>query len=110
MKETLNIRLTNHSQKNLSLEIKTEENIIQGDVFMSDLENRVTTLNRKVSPPGTWWYQLQRKISEDESNELHMDLMPGFKITWNYDQELVPEIYEYAEYKRLIYFNIPDQF
>ena len=33
----------------------------------------------------------ERSISEDEINSITPDMMPGFRLTWSYNEELVPD-------------------
>ena len=78
---------------NITLYIEVEKNIQQElDEFYSDNElDTVSTLNRTESPPGSFkWYVLRRDISEDAVKDLQMDHMPGFRLTWYYNQELEP--------------------
>ena len=63
------------------------------DTFFSDNEQpAVITLNRTKSPPGSnKIYALRREISEEAVKDLQIDLMPGFRLTWHYNEELVPD-------------------
>ena len=75
----------------VTLYIEVEKNIKpEFDQFWSDNEiPEVITLNRIESPPGdNKLYQLRRDISEDAVKDLQMDLMPGFRLTWYYNEKL----------------------
>ena len=79
---------------NITLYIKVEKNIQpELDQFWSDIEDtEVITLNRTEAPPGSQkGYVLRREISEDAVKDLQMDLMPGFRLTWYYNQQLEPD-------------------
>ena len=56
------------------------------------------------------WFEIDRTMSAAEVNELEMDLMPGFRITWFYgeDQDHHENVYDYdngdgelSDFKRL---------
>ena len=93
-KYTITIRppTNNQSIGNLSLFINVESNMMEGfDKFWSDNEIPVTTLHRNITPSGAnLFYIFERKISEDELNDIHMDSMPGFRITWHYNKLVQP--------------------
>ena len=65
------------------------------ELLYSESENPVTTLNITKSPPGPGdfgkYFNFERKISETELNELQMDSIPGFRLQWNYNQEVMPD-------------------
>ena len=81
---------------NITLYINVEKNtVLEFDKFWSDNESHVLSLNRTITPPGLHkGYALTRRMSEDDISELQMDLMPGFRLTWNYNQELKPTKHE----------------
>ena len=35
-------------------------------------------------------YALERDISADDINQLHMNQMPGFKLEWHYNENVGP--------------------
>ena len=79
---------------NITLYISIYKNIQpELDMFYSNDElTGVTILKRTESPPGSWKsYSLRREISEDALQDLQMDLMPGFRLTWHYSEELEPD-------------------
>ena len=67
-----------------------------------------TSLSRAVSPPGSYkWYALQRKITEDGVNDLQVDLMPGFRLTWHYNKDIDPVYYQSKlrnKFQRYVYY------
>ena len=75
---------------NVTLYLNIGNNVLhQFDSFSSSFAQPETELSRVVSPPDSpKYYALKRKISEDEINELQMDLMPGFRLEWHYNKEL----------------------
>ena len=35
--------------------------------------------------------ELDRKVSADDINNMDLDMMPGFRLTWNYNKHVEPE-------------------
>ena len=75
---------------NVTLNLNVESNVLnQFESFSSSFARPETKLSRAVSPPdSSKYYALTRKISEDEIDELEMDLMPGFRMEWYYNRKL----------------------
>ena len=76
----------------MSLYINVEKNILRGfDALYYDKRYSVSTISRNITitpAVGSTVYALQRKISEDEMEDVKMDLMPGFRLKWNYSEEV----------------------
>ena len=51
--------------------------------------------------------QLDRKVSKDEIRDMKLDMMPGFRFTWNYDKHLEPEAYYRNEVKTTEFVKYP---
>ena len=75
---------------NITLYIQVEKNIKQElDHLWSNKETKgVKVLNRTESPPGDMQYAYRREISVSAIKDLQMDLMPGFRLTWHYNEKL----------------------
>ena len=84
-------------QNNTSLHINIEKNLVQGvDRFYDRYENPVTTLNRTITnsyPNSMKWYSinLKRQMSEDNIDDIKMDIMPTFRLSWHYSDFFSPQ-------------------
>ena len=98
--------------KSISLHFEIETNfmhefdrIFDGEKYSSD--GNITI--KEYSPPESKQYvSIERRISGDHLNELELITMPGVRIKWYYNEELVPASYtkyneetnSYSEFKR----------
>ena len=55
----------------------------------------ITIFSRNITPPkplykNAPWFdiRLQRSLSKEEINQVKQDFMPGFMVSWNYNQHL----------------------
>ena len=85
--------------ENVTLEIKVENNMIHGvDNFFDFFDTfhaHNTSFTRKFNPPKSkQWFQLYRKIPKNDLNELKLDVIPGFRIKWYYNDSLKPEYFD----------------
>ena len=81
--------------KNVSLYIKIEKNTLPGsDVFYGQGGMPVTSsVNQTITPPGTGtWFALKRDIVDEDMNDVQMELMPGFRLEWYYNEYLYSDI------------------
>ena len=73
----------------LTLHVEIDKNLIEGidDAFgmCSDAKTSCTKQFKHVEPMK--WFEIDRTMSAAEVNELVMDLMPGFRITWFYGED-----------------------
>ena len=75
--------------KNVTLFVKVEKNLLKGFDSLFTRNDKLTT---SISPPNSnHWVIYQRKISKDGINDINMELMPGFRLEWYYNEELVPD-------------------
>ena len=44
-----------------------------------------------VTDTGSYYIKLDRKVSIDDIRKMNFDMMPGFQVSWNYDEVSEPE-------------------
>ena len=68
-------------------------NLTEYEEFYDTVENDISILTRKISPPGTkkrFIYSM--KISKDDLKNVQANLMPGFKLKWFFTHYNYPSI------------------
>ena len=87
---------------NLTLDIIVEKNLLHGyDVIFSTYDRSGVTLNQTITSPGPGtFYALKRKIPEESLQDLRLDLMPGFRMQWNFNEAQDPCYGQYPTYVR----------
>ena len=98
LKEVENVTLTFKIYKNTIIEFRQNDQItffntvVDPDekYFQKNFTNTKTSYNTYTfSSPMTSAYEiiLERKVSQIDINNLKLQKMPGFRLTWNYDSE-----------------------
>ena len=61
------------------------------------IDSKLTLWNKNITPGypttrciGCYKFELQRDVSKNEILDMNLDMIPGFRLTWNYDKQLEP--------------------
>ena len=94
-----------HDGENITLSFGMEyEKILGSDTFWDEYATEIKNNTRDITPPGEKvYFVFERKIFSDVLQEMEMNLMPGFKLQWNYSVELQPD--EYTETSETFFTN-----
>ena len=46
-----------------------------------------------TAPSASYYFRLDRKVSQDDITNMKLDRMPGFRLSWKYDREIQPEAF-----------------
>ena len=58
----------------------------------TDIDADLTHWSKNISPPAySYVISLDRRVSADDINNMNLDMMPGFRLTWNYNKHVEPE-------------------
>ena len=50
--------------------------------------------SKNITPPGFMFdIQYERDVSEDDINQMNLDMMPGFRLTWSYNKQHKPRAF-----------------
>ena len=62
--------------------------------YVGEINADLTHWNKNMTPPNPYrYYQiyLNREVSKDDIMDMKLDLMPGFRLMWNYNKKVIPE-------------------
>ena len=70
----------------------SDDYVMKFDCFYCYIEPELTHWNKSITGPfdGQYYIEYDRKLTEEQLQNLKMEQMPGFKISWNYDLEVDP--------------------
>ena len=56
---------------------------------VGDIDADLTQWSKNITAPKSGYYKfvLDRRVSADDIKNLELDMMPGFRFTWNYDKQ-----------------------
>ena len=87
-----NVTLMFHVNKQTMKEVSDNDKMMYE---YTDIDADLTHWSKNITAPGSYLsIYLDRKVSPDDITNLKLEMMPGFRLTWNYNTELKPE----AEY------------
>ena len=46
-----------------------------------------------TAPSASYYFRLDRKVTQDDITNMKLDRMPGFRLSWKYDREIQPEAF-----------------
>ena len=80
-------------KKGTMKEVSDNDRMSFGSSFSNFIDADLTHLHTRFTAPfsGPFAIALNRKVTADDINNIDQDMMPGFKLTWNYNKHLVPE-------------------
>ena len=91
--------------KNISVQLNIEKNILGFEKFFSDNEQPVTSLQRtKQGDTEPMWYFFQRDLTEDDISDLSADVMSGFSLKWSSDVISIPPDFDSISTDFQLYF------
>ena len=66
----------------------------------TSIDAGMTHWSKNITAPSDDYYYtyLDRKVSQDEIRNMKLDVMPGFRLTWNYNKHVQPE----AKYRKKV--------
>ena len=65
------------------------------DVNCTDIDADLTNWSKTIYGPnpeeGAYYIQLDRKVTAEDLRNINLDVMPGFKLSWQYSEVIKPE-------------------
>ena len=94
---TLMFNINKQTMKEVS---DNDQMFLDNIIIDADLAHKSANI---TAPSYSYYTELNRKVSMEDINQLDLDIMPGFRMTWNYNEHLEPEHF-YSEEELTKYF------
>ena len=86
-----------YNNETITLHLEIDKNPIQGFEFPGGMLNdERNSYKEDLKPPRTTYFKLNRIIPDADIENLEMTLMPGYRIKWHYNEDLVPDPYYFS--------------
>ena len=73
----------------------SDDDLFYMDVFGGYVDAELTHLTKKITAPdeklGRYYMRMNREVSADDISHMDLDMMPGFRLTWNYNKHVEAE-------------------